>query len=198
MVNRVVAALVMASAGLFTPDIKGRLLIYDVEHLEWDSQIHFDIFWSDEVKRVHQAFSEDNFASWLRAISTHTFLRRAIDDMILALRSPAEAFVYLYRGFEWLEDGLRISQKEMASAIGVDVHNLKKLGKIANDETGMRHASTSGVKMRADLETYSTWIAGLADGINYARSKVDATFNRMTSTEIAEALKVAVMIHPYP
>ncbi len=198
MVSRVVSALVISGAGLFSPQVKGRVILHDIEHQEWDSQITADVRWSDEVKRVHRSFSVENFGGWLRAISSHTFLRRAIDDMVLALRFPTEAFIFLYRGFEWLEDGLHISTKEMATAIGVKINDLKQLGKIANNETGVRHASKSGAKTRADLETYSTWTAGLADGINFARSKLDTTFTRMTSTEIAEALRIAVLIHPYP
>jgi hypothetical protein len=93
-------------------------------------------------------------------------------------------------GPEWLEDGLHISKMEMGSALGVNANDLKQLGKIANDGTGVRHASKSGLKTRADLETYSTWTAALMDGINNARSKLDAKFARMTSTEIAEALKM--------
>jgi hypothetical protein len=67
MVGRVVSALIMASAGLFTPDVKGRLIFHDVEHQEWQSQVTADISWSDEVKRVHSSFSTENFSGWLRA-----------------------------------------------------------------------------------------------------------------------------------
>ena len=114
------------------------------------------------------------------------------------MREPTEAFVFIYRGFEWLEDGLKISKKEMANALGVELSHYKILGKMANVETGIRHASTTGSKMRADAETYSTWMCGLVDGINYARNKVEQGFVRMTPKEVATAMTIAVRFNPYP
>jgi hypothetical protein len=137
------------------------------------------------------------FLGWFSALSKHTFIRRAVDDLVTAMRAPTEAFVFIYRGFEWLEDGLKISKKEMANALGVELSHYKTLGKVANVETGVRHASTSGSKMRADAETYSTWMCGLVDGINYARSKVEQEFARMTPKEVATAMSIAVLFNPY-
>jgi hypothetical protein len=51
--------------------------------------------------------------------------------------------------------------------------------------------------MRANLENYSTWIAGLVDAINFARKRVEPEFVPMTAKEVAEALSVAVTIRPY-
>jgi len=110
---------------------------------------------------------------------------------------PTEAFVFIYRGFEWVEDGLKISKRELAEGIGVPLKNLKQLGELANVESGVRHASKRGTKLRANLENYSTWIAGLVDAINLARNRVDPEFVPMTAKEVADALSVAVKIHPY-
>ena len=52
--------------------------------------------------------------------------------------------------------------------------------------------------MRAHRETYSTWICGLVDGINYARSKVEKGFIPMTPKEVAAAMTVAILLDPYP
>jgi hypothetical protein len=71
-------------------------------------------------------------------------------------------------------------------------------GKFANVETGARHGSISGSKIRADTETYSTWMRGLVDGINYARSKVEQGFVLMTPKEVATAMTIAVRLNPYP
>jgi hypothetical protein len=128
---------------------------------------------------------------------THTFIYRAAEDAILALRMPTEAFVFIYRGFEWIEDGLRISKRDLAEGIGVPLKNLKQLGEMANVGSGVRHASKTGIKMRANLESYSTWIAGLVDAINFARKKVEHDFVPMTAKEVAESLSVAVKIRPY-
>jgi len=89
-------------------------------------------------------------------------------------------------------------QEEMANALGVEHSHYKELGKIANVKTGVRHASPSGSKIRADAVTYSTWMCGLVDGINYARSKIEQGFVRMTPKEVATAMTIAVLLDPYP
>jgi hypothetical protein len=128
---------------------------------------------------------------------THRFIYRAAEDAVLALRVPTESFVFIYRGFEWIEDGLKISKKELAQGIGVPLKNLKQLGEIANVESGVRHATKTGVKMRANIENYSTWIAGLVDAINFARKRLESAFVPMTAREVAEAISVAVKMQPY-
>jgi len=198
MMNRIVGSLLISGAGLFTPEIKGRLVFRGIEKLDWDSQVEMEIGWSEEVKRVHDVFSHENFRGWLHAVFGHTFLRRAVDDLVLALRAPTESFIFIYRGFEWLEQGLKISKKEFAEALGVRLDDLKQLGKLANVETGVRHATSTGAKMRANVETYSTWAAGLIDAINFSRAKLEPQFRPMTPHEVAHALKVALLVQPYP
>jgi hypothetical protein len=197
-INCFQSALVMSSAGLFTPHLKGRLHLQAGYDLAWATEFDFDVFYADEVKRVHEGFDSQKFLGWFGAFSKHIFLRRAANDLVIAMREPTEAFVFIYRGFEWLEDGLKISKKEMANGLGVEHGHYKDLGKIANVETGVRHASTSGSKIRADTETYSTWMCGLVDGINYARSKVEQGFVRMAPKEVATAMTIAVRFNPYP
>ena len=75
---------------------------------------------------------------------------------------------------------------------------IKEVGQIANDESGVRHASKSGVKRRASLETYGTWIAGLIDAIESARARIDNSYTASDSKRIAEKLKVAMQYYPYP
>ena len=177
----------MSSAGLFVPQLKGRVhLRSGLNNLDWMTEFDLNAFYTDEVKRIHAGFSLHKFEGWYRALDKHTFIRRAVDDLVIAMRAPTEAFVF-HRGFEWLEDGLKISKKEMANALGVEHGHYKELGKIANAETGVRHASRSGSKIRADAGTYSTWMCGLVDGINYARSKIEQGFVRMTPEEVATA-----------
>jgi hypothetical protein len=197
-IHSIQSALVMSSAGLFVPKLKGRVHLFGAGILDWATEFDLNPFCADEVKRIHAGFDLKNFEGWLRALSKHIFLRRAVADLVIAMSTPTEAFVFIYRGFEWLEDGLKISKKEMAAALGVKLNDYKDLGKLANVETGVRHASSTGSKIRADTETYSTWMCGLVDGINYARSKVEKGFVRMAPKEVAAAMTVAVLLNPYP
>ena len=176
MMNRIVGSLLISGAGLFTPEVKGRLVFRGLDRLDWDSQIEMEIGWSEEVKRVHDAFSEENFRGWLLTICQHKFLRRAVGDLMLALKDPTEAFAFIYRGFEWLEQGLDIGKERFAEALGVRFNDLKQLGRLANAKTGVGHATSTGVKMRADVETYSTWAAGLIDAINFGRAQFKTQF----------------------
>jgi hypothetical protein len=200
MIGGIQSALVMSSAGLFVPQLKGRVHLMGADSLDWATEFDLSPFYADEVKRIYEGFDLKKFEGWYAALSKHIFLRRAVADLVIAMRTPTEAFVFIYRGFEWLEDGLKlkISKKEMAVALGVEHSHYKALGKMANVETGVRHASSTGSKIRADTETYSTWMCGLVDGLNSARSKIEKGFVRMAPKEVAEAMTVAVLLDPYP
>lgn len=87
----------------------------------------------------------------------HTLLRRAADDLYLALANPHDAFVFIYRGIEWLKQGLSLSWDEFAQLVDIPLRELKELTKLANVETGVRHASRSGSKMRPDTPVDGTW-----------------------------------------
>jgi len=195
--SRIVAALLLSGAGLFDFELKGRLVFYGADPINWESVIEVEPFWPEEIKRVHSVFSTEKFSGWLKAIVAHSFIYRAAEDAVLALRVPTESFVFIYRGFEWIEDGLKISKRELAEGIGVPFKNLKQLGEIANVDSGVRHATKTGVKMRANVENYSTWIAGLVDAINFARGRLEPSFVLMSAKEVAEALSVAVKMQPY-
>lgn len=198
LMSRIIAALLLSGAGLFDFELKGRLVFRGVNPIHWESIIEFEPFWAEDIKRVHSVFSTEKFFGWFKAIINHRFIYRATEDAVLALRVPTEAFVFIYRGFEWIEDGLKISKRELAKGIGVPLKNLKSLGEIANVDSGVRHATKSGVKIRANTETYSTWIAGLVDAINFARSRRESGFVPMTAKEVAVALTAAVKMQPYP
>jgi hypothetical protein len=55
-----------------------------------------------------------------------------------------------------------------------------------------------GVKMRAVLENYATWAAGLTDAINFARAKLEPGFSPMKPQQVASVLKSALLLNPYP
>ncbi|MDA4848615.1 hypothetical protein [Hoeflea poritis] len=199
MADRVVAGLLISGAGLFRAFPMGRIFVdTPVEKLRWHSQIDLQPFYSERVRAVYDAFDENEFASWFQFICENIPVRRALHDAVQAINNPVEAFVYIYRGFEWLKKGLNLSWDEIAGDIGVTTKQIKAVGQIANDESGVRHASRSGEKQRASLETYSTWIAGLIDAIESARARVDKSYTASDSKQIAEKLKVAIQYDPYP
>ena len=199
MMDRVISGLLISGAGLFWATPKGRIFVEaPVETLRWDSQVDLEPYYSERVRAVHDAFDEHEFGLWFQFICENTPIRRAVYDAVQAMKNPVEAFVYIYRGFEWLKKGLGLSWKEIASDVGVTTKQIKEVGQIANDESGVRHASKSGVKQRASLETYSTWIAGLIDAIESARARVDKNYTASDPKRIAEKLKVAVQYDPYP
>ena len=199
MVDRVVSALLVGGAGLFWANPKGRVFVRTAnEALSWTSQIDPEPFYSERVRAIHSAFNEQEFGSWFQFICQNTPIRRALHDTVQAIKNPVEAFVYIYRGFEWLKDGLELSWDDIASDVGVTTKQIKEVGQIANDETGVRHASKSGVKQRASLETYGTWIAGLLHAIEAARARIDQEYVSSGPERIAEKLKAAVQYDPYP
>ena len=199
MMDRVISGLLISGAGLFWATPKGRIFVEaPVETLRWDSQVDLEPYYSERVRAVHDAFDEHEFGSWFQFICENTPIRRAVYDAVQAMKNPVEAFVYIYRGFEWIKKGLGLSWNEIASDVGVTTKQIKEVGQIANDETGVRHASKSGVKQRASLETYGTWIAGLIDAIESARARVDKNYTASDPKRIAEKLKVAVQYDPYP
>lgn len=199
MADRVVSVLLISGAGLFRASPMGRIFIaVPVEMLRWDSQVDLEPYYSERVRAVHDAFDKDEFGSWFEFICENTPIRRALHDAIQAINNPVEAFVYIYRGFEWLRKGLKLSWNDIANDVGVSTKQIKVVGQIANDESGVRHASKSGVKQRASLETYGTWIAGLIDAIESARARIDKSYTASDSKRIAEKLKVAMQYDPYP
>ncbi len=199
MMDRVISGLLISGAGLVWATPKGRIFVEaPVETLRWDSQVDLEPYYSERVRAVHDAFDEHEFGLWFQFICENTPIRRAVYDAVQAMKNPVEAFVYIYRGFEWLKKGLGLSWSEIASDVGVTTKQIKEVGQIANDESGVRHASKSGVKQRASLETYGTWIAGLIDAIESARARVDKSYTASDSKRISEKLKVAVQYDPYP
>lgn len=140
----------------------------------------------------------DNISDWLRGLCQHTVLRRAAHDACLALIHPHEAFVYIYRGLEWLKFNQKLSWDDIAKDLGVPPSHIKEFTKAANHETGVRHASISGKKLRATYENYSSWVCALIDCINMARARLESGFVVMTSENVADAVKKAAPINPYP
>ena len=99
------SSLLISRAGLFNPIPRGRVIFKSITGIDWAAQPFMELTYSDEVKRIHSGFNEDYFTGWFKTLCENTFLRRAVDDAVLALRNPTEAFLYIYRGIpvagEW-------------------------------------------------------------------------------------------------
>ena len=194
MVRRVTSSLLLGGSGLFQSETCGRLFLRNNSgEVSWTG--YFD--WPDRPAEESSRASSDAVHDWCRALCSHTVLRRAADDAHAALSNPHEALIYVYRGLEWLVEGLGIDWKELAKDLGASVAELRELKKAANVETGVRHASKSGLKMRADTRNYYSWVCALFDGINGARARLEPGFKPMSPKEVATAVGKCLTFMPY-
>ncbi|HWN09779.1 MAG TPA: hypothetical protein VNO50_11015 [Pyrinomonadaceae bacterium] len=194
MVRRVTSSLVMGGAGLFQSEACGRLFLRNINgDVSWDGYLDWPDLKAEEASRT----SSDAVQDWCRALCSHTVLRRAADDAHAALSNPHEALMYVYRGLEWLVEGLGIDWKELATDLGASVTELRELKKAANVDTGVRHATKSGIKMRADTRNYYSWICALFDGINRARARLEPGFKPADPKRVAAAVGQALPMVPY-
>lgn len=195
MVRRITSSLLLGGAGLFEAESMGRLLFKNVEGtVTWNS--YFDK--PDPLESDESSAIVDKIHDWCRVLCQHDILRRAADDLHIALTHPHEAFVFIYRGLEWLKTGQNIRWEDIAADLGAPKNHIRELKKMVNYQTGVRHATKTGSKLRADIHNYGTWAAGLADAINAARARLDPGYTRPTSTEVAEVVMKAVPVVPYP
>jgi len=194
MIHRITSSLLLGGVGLFQAEATGRLILKDIEgRITWTSQLDaLDPLECAPVERQIEPVFD-----WCRALCKHNLLRRAADDAHLALTHPHEALVFVYRGLEWLKLGLGVDWKQLAQEMKVPLEELRELRKTANYETGVRHATRTGAKMRARGENYSSWVCVLLEAINVARVRLEPDFSPMSSNAVAEAIKTAVPTVPY-
>jgi len=195
MMRRITAALLMSGFGLFHAEAAGRVMFTDV----WGDVVNWtpDIDHPDpEVGRMPPERT-DVLYGWIRAICTHTALRRAAEDAHAAITNPHESLIYVYRGFEWLIEGFGFTWDDIAKELGGTTNDIRELKKTANFETGVRHASKSGSKLRADPSNYGTWVGGLFDMINAARVKVEPDYVSVSGKEGGWILSRAVPHVPF-
>lgn len=194
MIKRLVCALLLARGGLFQPEAAGRLLMRDIRgDVSWTTELD----WPDPKPDTGDPQVIARFHDWLRALTGHTLLRRAAEDVHSALTHPHETLVYVYRGMEWLVVGLGISWDTLAGMIGVPPAELRNLKKLANVDTGARHANRDGTKIRADIYVGGTWVCALIDAINATRAHLEPDFVKMNAKEVAEAVGRSVTSTAY-
>jgi hypothetical protein len=194
MVRRITSSLVLGGAGLFQPEACGRLFLRNIKgEVSWTGYLDWPDLSAEKVSRA----SSDTVHDWCKALCSHSVLRRAADDAHAALSNPHEALIYVYRGLEWLVEGLGIRWDDLAHDLGASIAELRELKKTANVDTGVRHANKSGAKMRADTRNYYSWICTLFDGINGARARLEPGFEPMGPKEVAEAVGQALPVVPY-
>jgi hypothetical protein len=80
----------------------------------------------------------------------------------------------------------------------VSVADVRAFKKLSNVDYGVRHASRSGKKLRADLDNYGTWVCGLIDALNATRARLDSGYKVAEPTVVAEAVVRAIPFDPYP
>jgi len=195
MVRRVTSSLLMSGFGLFQALPVGRVLFADIwgDAVNWTAQCdHPD----PELTKMPEA-ETDVLYGWIRALCVHTPLRRAAEDAHTALLNPHEALVYVYRGLEWLVEGMGFTWDEIAKELGGTKNDIRELKKTANFETGVRHASKSGLKMRANPRNYGSYIAGLFDIINAGRAKVEPGYVTVAGKEGGKILARAIPHVPF-
>ncbi len=194
MIRRVTSALLFGGIGLFHAETSGRMFIRNLEgDISWTS--YFD--WpapSDQPSMEAAAKVND----WFEAFTKHTLLRRAADDAHAALSSPHEALTFAYRGLEWIVLGREISWDALAVEIGVTPRTLRELKKAANVDLGFRHATSTGIKARANLGVAGSAVALVFDAINACRAKLEPGFTAMTPKESAQAIMRTLSPFPYP
>jgi hypothetical protein len=195
MVRRIACALLLARLGLFQAEGTGRVFMRNIQgDLSWTTELD----WPDPKPDTGDPKAIARFHDWFAALTNHTVLRRAAEDAHLALTHPHEALVYVYRGLEWLVVGLGISWDDLVPMIpGCIARQLKDLKKQANVDTGVRHATRDGTKIRADIYVSGTWVCALIDAINSARATLEPGFTKMTAKEVGESVGLSVTGTPY-
>lgn len=191
MMSGMRSALLLGGKGLFQAAAVGRIFFQSVQdEPRWSTQLDFST--------TEHEVADDRIYGWMKAFSQHTMLRRAAADAHYALSHPHEAGTFVYRGFEWLVVGEGRSWEDLAEDIGVSKSDVRDFKKLVNVDYGVRHASRSGVKLRADATNYGTWVCALIDATNATRSRLEPGYEVETPEMVAEAVLVAMPVDPYP
>lgn len=134
---------------------------------------------STVIPTLKAATSEDvsEISDWFLTLSTHTLIRRAVEDAYMALTIKREELFFIYRGFEWLKEMMDVSWNKLGEYIDIPQESINHMKKAANNPNeAARHAAESGLKVHLGQEVLPDWVYGLLHAIVYARSKTDKDF----------------------
>src|SRR5574341_149470 len=191
MMSRVQSALLLAGSGLFQTQAVGRVFLEGVQdNPNWFTQA--------DLPTSKAPVAGERFYGWLKALVGHTILRRAAADAHSALSHPHEAGLFVYRGLEWLVVGEGRRWADLAADIGVSKSEVRDFKKLVNVDHGVRHASRSGAKLRADMDNYGTWVCSLIDAMTATRSRLEPGYKVEPPETVAEAVALAVPVNAYP
>ncbi len=187
MLTRVQSAYLLAGDGLYGAESVGRIFFLSIQDsADWYTQTDFIVAPAPEASA--------RFYGWLGSLISHTMLRRAAWDAFLALSNPHEAGAFVYRGLEWLVVGEGRSWEDLADDVGVSRNQMREFKKLANVDYGVRHASRSGEKLRAEWGNYGTWVCSLIDAINATRARLEPGYKPEEPAQVAEAVAKAMPI----
>lgn len=190
MMDRLRFALLLAGHGLFEAEAVGRVFMENVQdEPNWFTQQDLP---SSKAEEAGAAFHD-----WLRSLIDHTMLRRAAADAHAALVHPHEAALFVYRGLEWLVVGEGRKWDDLAGDLGMSRADVRDFKKLANVDSGVRHASRSGEKLRADTENAALWVCALIDAINATRSRLQEGYQPAEPDVVAEAVLKAMPTEAY-
>ncbi len=190
MISRVQYALLLSGQGLFQVRPTGRVFFKGIqEHPNWFTQTNLR---TSEAKELDKGFYD-----WLKAIIMHTILRRAAADAHNALSNPHEAGFFVYRGLEWLVVGEKRDWDDLVPDLCMTKSQIRDFKKLANVDYGVRHASRSGVKLRANSENCLMWVCALFDAINATRSRLEDGYKVAPPKVVSDAVLAAAPIEPY-
>ena len=191
MIDRLKGALLLGGKGLFQSESVGRIFLRSI-------QVQAD--WTTQLDMPGRQDEEDNTSvyDWIGAFTRHTMLRRAAADAHSALSHQHEAGMFVYRGLEWLVVGESRSWDDLAPDIGVSKEQIRRFKKLANVDYGVRHASRSGKKLRAEIGNYGTWVCGLIDAVNATRARLEPGYEVSSPETVAQAVMVAMPVLAYP
>ncbi len=191
MIDRVLYALLLGGCGLFQAEAVGRVFLESVQdEASWFTQLNLPTTKADVATPA--------VYDWLLALVRHTMLRRAAADAHSALSHPHEAGFFVYRGLEWLVVGEGRSSDDLAVDLEVSKSEVGAFKKLVNVDYGVRHASRSGEKLRANIHNYGTWVCNLIDAINATRARLESGYEIAEPQTVADAVVLAMPVHPYP
>lgn len=191
MIDRLKCALLFGGHGLFHAEAVGRLFIQSVQETpSWFTQLNLPL--------GHNDMASAETYDWLKAFTSYVPLRRAAMDAHAALSNPHEAGFFVYRGLEWLVVAEKRRWHDLAADIGVTTSEIDDFKKLANVDYGVRHASRSGKKLRADAEDCGTLVCALFDAIIATRARYEPGYVAPAPEVVAGAIRPALPADPYP